>query len=107
MSLFGIGSCSEFMLFFFGVREPCSRFDWAKHGFAHALSRAQLEAQKAPAWLAHSRNSALRTDFRHEPNSSPRGLYVRLNTRAALSHKSLRLESWEMGCLSIAATPHG
>jgi hypothetical protein len=39
-----------------GVREPCSRFDWAKPCFAPALSQAMGGTTKAPAWLAHSKD---------------------------------------------------
>src|SRR5438270_10227398 len=41
--------------FTFGVREPCSRFRWAKPCFAHTWPAARLQAKKAQAWLAHSK----------------------------------------------------
>ena len=40
-----------------GVREPCSRLRWAKRGFAHKPRTVMLHAEKAQAWLTHSKNS--------------------------------------------------
>jgi hypothetical protein len=47
-------SGSGLVLLPFGVREPRSRFCQAKPRFACSRPEAMLQANKAPAWLAHS-----------------------------------------------------